>query len=130
MKQLLSVLFSIMLVMALVLYQVLPADAAKGKKKGVSQEKLDELTMSVDDLTKKFYRREFYTPDDADKLITLKLQLDEQMDILPETGFAPLYFKLGNIFRLRGSEKEAVICYQTVIENFLKQHTVQNLRIS
>lgn len=104
--------------MALVLNQMLPADAAKGKKKGVSQEKLDEYTKNIDDLTKKLYRRELYTPEDADSLIALKLELDEQMDILPEANFAPLYFKIGNIFRLRGEDKDAIVCYQTVLENF------------
>ena len=59
-----------------------------------------------------------YTPEDADNLIALKLELDEQMDILPEANFAPLYFKIGNIFRLRGADKDAIICYQTVLENF------------
>lgn len=118
MKQLLSVLVLVILAMALVLNQMLPADAAKGKKKGVSQEKLDEYTKNVDDLTKKLYRRELYTPEDADSLIALKLELDEQMDILPEANFAPLYFKIGNIFRLRGEDKDAITCYQTVLENF------------
>ena len=118
MKQLISVLIPIIIVIALVLNQMLPADAAKGKKKGVSQEKLDEYTQSVDNLTKKIYRRELYTPEDADSLIALKLQLDEQMDILPEANFAPIYFKIGNIFRLRGEEKDAIICYQTILENF------------
>ena len=118
MKQLLSVLVLVILAMALVLNQMLPADAAKGKKKGVSQEKLDEYTKNIDDLTKKIYRRELYTPEDADSLIALKLELDEQMDILPEANFAPLYFKIGNIFRLRGEDKDAITCYQTVLENF------------
>ncbi|MBR6298608.1 MAG: hypothetical protein IKR34_05130 [Candidatus Gastranaerophilales bacterium] len=118
MKQLISVLIPIIIVIALVLNQMLPADAAKGKKKGVSQEKLDEYTQSVDNLTKKIYRHELYTPEDADSLIALKLQLDEQMDILPEANFAPIYFKIGNIFRLRGEEKDAIICYQTILENF------------
>ena len=118
MKQLLSVLLLVIMVIALVLNQMLPADAAKGKKKGVSQEKLDEYTKNIDDLTKKIYRRELYTPEDADNLIALKLELDEQMDILPEANFAPLYFKIGNIFRLRGADKDAIICYQTVLENF------------
>ena len=40
------------------------------------------------------------------------------MDILSEASFAPLYFKIGNIYRLRGQEKEAISCYQTILENF------------
>ena len=105
---------------ALILNQALPADAAKKnvKKKGVSQEVLTDLTTKVNTLTQKTYERELYTPEDSKALITLKLQLDEQMDNLPEAAFAPLYFKIGNIYRLRGEEKDAIVCYQTILENF------------
>lgn len=111
------------MVIALILNQILPADAAKGnnnvpKKKGVSQEVITEITQKVDTLTKKIYERELYTPEDSKQLIGLKLQLDEQMDILSEASFAPLYYKIGNIYRLRGMEKEAIVCYQTILENF------------
>ena len=120
MKQELSVLVLFLLIVALILNQALPADAAKKavKKKGVNQEFLDDITTKVDNLTKKIYEKELYTPNDANQLIGLKLQLDEQMDILSEASFAPLYFKIGNIYRLRGQEKEAISCYQTILENF------------
>lgn len=120
MKQTLSVVIPLMLIIALIVNQALPADAAKKnvKKRGVSQEVLTEYTESVDYLTKKIYEREFYTPEDSKNLIALKLKLDEQMDILPEAAFAPIYFKLGNIFKMRGNEKDAVVCYQTILENF------------
>ena len=120
MKQTLSVLIPLALIIALVINQVLPADAAKKnvKKKGISQETLTELTESVDNLTKKIYEREFYSPEDSKNLIALKLKLDEQMDVLPEAAFAPIYYKLGNIFKMRGNEKDAVVCYQTILENF------------
>ena len=120
MKQTLSVLIPLMLIIALVVNQALPADAAKKnvKKKGMNQEALTELTESVDYLTKKIYEREFYSPEDSKNLIALKLKLDEQMDVLPEAAFAPIYYKLGNIFKMRGNEKDAVVCYQTILENF------------
>lgn len=120
MKQTLSVLIPLALMIALILNQALPADAAKKsvKKKGVSQEVITELSSKINVLTQKVYERELYTPEDTKSLITLKLQLDEQMDNLPEAAFAPLYFKIGNIYRLRGEEKDAIICYQTIIENF------------
>lgn len=120
MKQILSILVPIMLIVALVLNQALPADAAKkeAKKKGVAQEVINDMTTKVDNLTKKIYERELYTPEDSKELIGLKLQLDEQMDILSEASFAPLYYKIGNIFRLRGKEKDAIVCYQTILENF------------
>ena len=96
------------------------ADAAKkaAKKKGIAPEVIQELSDKTNLLTKKIYEKELYTPEDANMLIALKLQLDEQMDILPEAAFAPIYFKLGNIFRLRGQEQDAIICYQTILENF------------
>lgn len=120
MKKTLSVLIPLMLMFALILNQVLPADAAKKnvKKKGISQEVITEITTKVNELTQKTYERELYTPEDSKSLITLKLQLDEQMDNLPEAVFAPLYFKIGNIYRLRGEEKDAIVCYQTILENF------------
>lgn len=105
---------------ALIINQALPADAAKKnvKKKGVSQEVITDITTKVNTLTQKVYERELYTPEDSKSLITLKLQLDEHMDNLPETAFAPLYFKIGNIYRMRGNEKDAIVCYQTILENF------------
>ena len=114
MKQTLSV------IIPLLLNQALPADAAKkaAKKRGLSQEVLVEITQKVDNLTKKIYERELYTPEDSGELINLKLQLDEQMDIFAEPSYAPLYFKIGNIYRLRGEEKDAINCYQTILENF------------
>lgn len=120
MKQTLSVLIPIVLMIALVLNQALPANAAKKnvKKKGVNPEVITEITEKVNALTQKTYERELYTPEDSKTLITLKLQLDEQMDTLPEAVFAPLYFKIGNLYRLRGEEKDAIVCYQTILENF------------
>ena len=119
MKKILSILIPVCLIAVFVFNQVQPADAAKNtKKKGVSQEILNEYTESINNLTKKIYERELYTPEDAKKLIEVKIKLDEQMDILSEAAFAPLYFKLGNIFRMRGNEKDAIICYQTILENF------------
>ena len=118
-KKVLSALVLILLIAIFAFNQTQPADAAKtAKKKGLNPEVIAEYTESINTLTKKIYSRELYTPEDAEQLINLKLKLDEQMDILSEASFAPLYFKLGNIFRMRGNEKDAIICYQTVLENF------------
>ena len=78
MKQTLSVLIPLALMIALILNQALPADAAKKnvKKKGVSQEVLTDLSSKINALTQKVYERELYTPEDSKNLITLKLQLD------------------------------------------------------
>lgn len=120
MKQFISFLVLFLLTIALVLNQVLPADAAKtAKKRGISQEELDEISTSADVLMKKLYERELYTPEDSKSLIALKLKLDNRMDILPEASFAPIYYKLGTIFKMRGLDKEAINCFQTVLENFV-----------
>ena len=121
MKQIISFLIPFVLLITLVLNQVLPADAAKkaaAKKKGVSQEIVLDYANKIDNLTKKIYERELFTPEDSKALIEVKLQLDNQMDTFPEAVFAPLYFKLGNIFRLRDEKQDAIVCYQTVLENF------------
>ena len=120
MKQFLSILVLFLFIIGLVLNQVLPADAAKkaSKKKGLAPEVIAEIVEKTDNLTKKIYEKELYTPQDANTLISLKLQLDEQMDVLPEASFAPIYYKLGNIFKMRGANKDAIVCYQTVLENF------------
>lgn len=120
MKKTLSILIPLMLVIALILNQALPADAAKKnvKKKGVEQEVIADFSTKINTLTQKVYERELFSPEDTKSLVTLKLQLDEHMDNLPEATFAPLYFKIGNIYRLRGEEKDAIVCYQTILENF------------
>ena len=120
MKQTLSVIIPLFLLVALILNQALPADAAKkaAKKKGVAEEVIADYTAKVNTLTQKVYEREFYTPEDSKMLVTLKLEFDQHMDNLPEATFAPLYFKIGNIYRMRGYEKEAIVCYQTILENF------------
>ena len=119
MKQAFSILVLVLFIIGLVLNQVLPADAAKGgKKKGMSAEAINEIVEKTDNLIKKIYEKELYTPEDANALISVKLQLDSQMDSLPEASFAPIYYKLGNIFRLRGEDKDAIVCYQTILENF------------
>ena len=119
-KQTLSILVLFLFIVGLVLNQALPADAAKknAKKKGMAPEVIQEIVEKTDNLTKKIYERELYTPEDANILISLKLQLDEQMDVLPEASFAPIYYKIGNIFKMRGENEDAIVCYQTILENF------------
>jgi len=100
----------------------LPADAAKKaatRAKGAMNEKqIEAVNITVINLTKKFYTRELYSPRDSEDLINAKLQLDGQMDISPETALAPIYYRLGSLFKLRSMQAEAIDCFQTIIENF------------
>ena len=36
----------------------------------------------------------------------------------PSTELAPLYYKAGNVYKLRDMKPEAIECYQTILENF------------
>ena len=40
------------------------------------------------------------------------------MLIAPDAGLAPLYYKAANLYRTRDYKKEAIDCYQTILENF------------
>lgn len=98
----------------------MPADAKRVQKVkgGLSEKQIGEISTSVDLLTKKYYTRELFSPYDSEMLINSKIQLDAQMDVSPETVLAPIYYKTGNLFKLRGMKNEAIDCYQTIIENF------------
>ncbi len=40
------------------------------------------------------------------------------MLVASATELAPLYYKAGNIYKLREMKPEAIECYQTILENF------------
>lgn len=98
-----------------------PADAAKkssSKKPTISKEEMQELVTSVDTYTRKIYANSLFAPSDIEKIIEIKLKLDTQMLISVDSEFAPLYFKIGNIYKAREYKDEAIDCYQTIMENF------------
>lgn len=97
----------------------MPANAAKkAKKNKVDEAAVTKMNENVDLLTRKYYTRELYSPADSDMLINLKLQLDNLMDTAAEPVYAPIYYKLGNLFKLRGMKNEAISCHKTILENF------------
>ena len=59
-----------------------------------------------------------FAPSDIEKIIEIKLKLDTQMLVSADAEFAPLYFKIGNIYKAREYKDEAIDCYQTIMENF------------
>ena len=69
-------------------------------------------------LTKKIYARALLSPQDNETLIGIKIQLDNQMLVATATELAPLYYKAGNVYKLRNMKPEAIDCYQTILENF------------
>ena len=111
-------IFTYILVGFLVISAVsLDVSAAKKSSK-ISKEEMTEMSENIDTITKKIYGRALLSPQDNETLIGIKIKLDNQMLVSPNPEIAPLYFKAGNIYRLRNMNSEAIDCYQTILENF------------
>lgn len=102
-----------------VIFCVDSADAKKSSKKGgISEEDMTTMSTTVDTLTKKMYGHGLFSPEDNESLIDIKLKLDNQMLIATDPTLAPLYFKIGVLYKSRNMKDEAVECFQTILENF------------
>ena len=112
-KILLSILVGFLLLSAI----SLDVSAAKKSSK-LSNEALTEMSDNIDKLTEKIYGRALLSPQDNETLIGIKIKLDNQMLVSTSTELAPLYYKAGNIYKLRDMKPEAIECYQTILENF------------
>ena len=95
----------------------LDVSAAKKSSK-LSKEAMSEMSESIDKLTQKIYGRALLSPEDNETLIGIKIKLDNQMLVSSSTELAPLYYKAGNVYKLRDMKPEAIECYQTILENF------------
>ena len=94
-------------------------DSSAAKKGGkISKEAVQQMSDDIDNLTKKIYARALLSPKDNETLIGIKIQLDNQMLVATATELAPLYYKAGNVYKLRNMNAEAIDCYKTVLENF------------
>lgn len=93
--------------------------AKKGKNAGgITPEQLTTIVATVDKLTQKVYSNSLFSPQETAQLGQIKMQLDDQMLIASDPSYAPLYYKLGNLFKARDYKDDAIECYQTVLENF------------
>ena len=110
---LLSILVGFLLLSAI----SLDVSAAKKSSK-LSKEAITEMSDNIDKLTEKIYGRALLSPQDNETLIGIKIKLDNQMLVATSTKLAPLYYKAGNIYKLREMKPEAIECYQTILENF------------
>ena len=95
----------------------LDVSAAKKSSK-LSKEAVQEMSDNIDNLTKKIYARALLSPKDNETIIGIKIQLDNQMLVATASELAPLYYKVGNVYKLRNMNSEAIECYQTILENF------------
>ena len=111
--------FFIFLIAGFFLLSAICLDVSAAKKSSkLSKEAVQEMSDNIDNLTKKIYARALLSPQDNETLIGIKIQLDNQMLVATATELAPLYYKAGNVYKLRGMKTEAIECYQTVLENF------------
>ena len=115
--------FFILTIIGIIFASVFAVDAqaakkSSAKKSKISQEFLQETETEINRLTTKIYGRALLSPQDNESLITIKIKLDSQMIQGSAPELAPLYFKTGNILKMRDMNKDAIECYQTVLENF------------
>ena len=111
--------FFLFVLASLFLLSAICLDVSAAKKSSkISKEAVQQMSDDIDNITKKIYARALLSPKDNETLIGIKIQLDNQMLVSSTTELAPLYYKAGNIYKLRGMKTEAIECYQTVLENF------------
>jgi len=112
-----KIILSIISIVLLLTAISLDVSAAKNSSK-LSKEEIQEMSDTIDKLTQKIYGRALFSPHDNEELIGIKIRLDNQMLMASNPALAPLYYKAGNIYKLRDMKPEAIECYQTVLENF------------
>lgn len=112
-----KIILSILTIFLLLTAISLDVSAAKKSSK-LSKEDIAEMSDTIDRLTQKIYGRSLLSPQDNEELIGIKIKLDNQMLMATNPALAPLYYKAGNIYKLRDMKPEAIECYQTVLENF------------
>ena len=111
--------FFIWFIVGFLVLSAISLDVSAAKKAGkVSKEEVQQMSDDIDNLTKKIYGRALLSPQDNEKLIGIKIKLDNSMLVATATELAPLYYKSGNLYKLRGMKAEAIECYQTILENF------------
>ena len=94
-------------------------DVSAAKKAGkISKEEVQQMSDDIDNITKKIYGRALLSPKDNETLISIKTKFDNSMLVATASELAPLYYKAGNVYRLREMKPEAIDCYQTILENF------------
>jgi len=94
-------------------------DVSAAKKAGkLSKEEVQQMSDDIDAITKKIYGRSLLSPKDNETLISIKIKLDNSMLVATASELAPLYYKAGNVYRLREMKPEAIDCYKTILENF------------
>lgn len=101
-----------------VIFGMETVEAKKAKKGAISEEDMTTMSTTVDTLTKKMYGNCLFSPEDNENLIDIKIKLDNQMLVAPDATLAPLYYRIGVLYKSRDMKDEAIESFQTVLENF------------
>lgn len=111
--------FFVIILSGLFLLSAVCLDVSAARKSSkLSKEAVQQMSDDIDNITKKIYARALLSPQDNETLIGIKIKLDNQMLVATATELAPLYYKAGNVYKLRDMKPEAIDCYQTILENF------------
>ena len=112
----------VLFLMLFVMGAIFTFDSASAKKSsksgGISEEEMTQMSTMVDNLTKKMYAKGLFSPEDNENLISIKIKLDNQMLVASNPSLAPLYYKVGILFKSREMKEESIECFQTILENF------------
>jgi len=107
------------LVTSFLVLSAISLDVSAAKKAGkISKEEVQQMSDDIDNITKKIYGRSLLSPKDNETLISIKIKLDNSMLVATASELAPLYYKAGNVYKLREMKPEAIDCYKTILENF------------
>lgn len=102
-----------------VIFGLESVEAKKASKKGgISEEDMTTMSTTVDSLTKKMYANCLFSPSDNENLIDIKIKLDNQMLVASDPSLAPLYYKVGLLYKSREMKEESIESFQTILENF------------
>lgn len=101
-----------------VIFGMETVEAKKAKKGAISDADMTAMSTTVDTLTKKMYGNCLFSPEDNENLIDIKIKLDNQMLVAPDATLAPLYYRIGVLYKSRDMKDEAIESFQTVLENF------------
>lgn len=91
---------------------------AAAKQKKMTTEQIIEARQQTEYLRKKIYAHGLFSPQDNEKLINIKMELDNSMLISIDPQLAPIYYQLGIIYRERELKDDSIDCFQTILENF------------
>ena len=88
----------ILLIIGMIVFSMVTMDsqaARKSKKSAtaITQDDINAMSATIDNLTRKVYSNSLFSPQDNAKMIEVKIKLDNQMLISPDLTLAPCTIK-------------------------------------